>query len=477
MLTNPRKTTEDFPQQIDQHLFNHYAGKILLREEIQLDELTLQTLILHGSFTTIPSIIQKRLNYECNRCHNQKQSLFAMIPCGRCQETHTYCRKCIEMGRVLACEPLYLWNDRQPKWPSHENPCLWEGKLTEVQQRAADRIVQAIQNDEPEMLIWGVCGSGKTEMLFQGITQALQCGKRICIATPRADVVKELYPRLKEAFPEVSMQALYGGSTDKDGSAQFVIATTHQLLRYYETFDVIMIDEIDAFPYHADSSLPFATNRSKKQTSTTIYLTATPRKQQSIQIKKGKLPHVFVPLRFHGHPLPIPQLKMSFSLKKNLRKYLPPPAFIAWLKNRNNERRQLLIFVPTIQLAEQMKKTLGLLFVEKNIIETINHLQTVHSEDPDREDKVNLFREKKLSVLITTTILERGVTFPSIDVVVLDAGHVVFDEAALVQISGRAGRSADDPTGEVIFYHDGKTEAMIDAVYSIIAMNKRGGFH
>src|SRR5690625_7203619 len=88
-------------------------------------------------------------------------------------------------------------------------------------------------------------------------------------------------------------------------------------------------------------------------------------------------------------------------------------------------------------------------------------LVSVHAQDPDRENKVQLFREKKIPMLITTTILERGVTFPSVDVVVFDAGHVVFDEAALVQISGRAGRSPEDPTGEVIFFHDGKPEAKI----------------
>lgn len=57
---------------------------------------------------------------------------------------------------------------------------------------------------------------------------------------------------------------------------------------------------------------------------------------------------------------------------------------------------------------------------------------------------------------------------------VLDAGHDVFDEAALVQIAGRAGRSHEDPTGEVLFLHDGKTNAMVEAVQSIKKMNKRG---
>lgn len=52
-----------------------------------------------------------------------------------------------------------------------------------------------------------------------------------------------------------------------------------------------------------------------------------------------------------------------------------------------------------------------------------------------------------------------------------------FDEAAIVQIAGRAGRSPADPTGEVLLFHDGKTNAMVQAIDSICLMNKRGGFH
>lgn len=452
-----------------------YSGKILLREEIPLSEEHFQKLLVKGCFTAIPSIIHKNFSYECQRCHNQKRSLFAMIDCGRCEKTHVYCRKCIEMGRVLSCEPLYIWNSEEPKWKQHENPCTWQGDLTTLQQAAANRIVRAIQMNESEILIWGVCGSGKTEMLFQGISKALQLGKRICLATPRTDVVRELYPRFTGAFPTVHIQALYGGSKDNDGTGQFIIATTHQLLRYHQAFDVLIIDEVDAFPYHADPSLPFASKRSKKQTSTTIYLTATPRKEQRIQLARKKLPHIFVPIRFHGHPLPIPQLKMCFSLKKNLHKYDIPPTFMTWLKKRHNKERQLLIFVPTISLAENLTEKLGYLLASEEVIRSKEMLQAVHADDSDREEKVKLFRGKQLTILITTTILERGVTFPAIDVVVLDAGHDVFDEAALVQIAGRAGRSPNDPTGEVIFYHDGKTDAMLQATQSIIAMNRRGG--
>src|SRR5699024_9470326 len=115
------------------------------------------------------------------------------------------------------------------------------------------------------------------------------------------------------------------------------------------------------------------------------------------------------------------------------------------------------------------------LLIKASIIKRVHELSFVHAEDKNREEKIKKFRNRDIYFLITTTILERGVTFPSVDVAVIDAGNHVFDEAALVQIAGRAGRSQDDPDGEVIFFHDGKTNAMCQAIDSIKKMNKRGG--
>ncbi|WP_246206627.1 DEAD/DEAH box helicase [Virgibacillus ihumii] len=370
----------------------------------------------------------------------------------------------------MECESLYEWSGPQVEWTTYANACTWHGELTTVQQKAAERIISAITAKESELLVWAVCGAGKTEMLFPGITEALRLGKRICIATPRTDVVRELLPRMRAAFSDVYIQGMYGGSRESDGTAQMIIATTHQLLRFKHAFDVIIIDEIDAFPYHADPSLAFASNRAKKVTSTTIYLTATPRPEHRKRIAMKRLPHIFVPSRFHGHPLPVPSYSMTFSLQKDLRQSTAPKTFLDWAKKRANPNRQLLIFVPTISLTENLIPNLITVLRDTNVT-------AVHASDKDREEKINRFRNKQIQTLVTTTILERGVTFPSVDVAVLDSGHTVFDEAALVQIAGRAGRSPADPTGEVVFFHDGKTEAMIDAVRSIKKMNRRGGFN
>ncbi|SHM96903.1 DEAD/DEAH box helicase [Gracilibacillus kekensis] len=435
------------------------AGKLLLPQEIPLSIPTIAYLQRTNQISQLPSIKQKYNRYQCLRCGNSKQSLFANLPCARCHNRHVYCRHCIATGRVLACENLTIWAGDPPTWPKQIKPCNWKGTLTKHQRQAAETLKNALESRQPEQLVWAVCGSGKTEMLFPVIEAAIKDNLRIGIATPRADVVRELFPRMHQAFPQTAIEALYADSPDRTGTGQLVISTTHQLIRYQEAFDLMIIDEIDAFPFHHDSTLPFLANRACKKVASKIYLTATPRPSQQKQITKKKLPTIFIPVRYHGHPLPIPQPQIEWNLKKKLERGNTPNALQQFMDNRPNIR-QLLIFVPSIAILDKAS--------------TLLNAVSVHAGDPDRKEKVLDFRQKKLDILVTTTILERGVTFPSVDVVVLDAGHGVFDEAALVQIAGRAGRSPEDPTGEVVLIHQGKTNAIEQAIAQIKMMNRKG---
>ncbi|MFC4403524.1 DEAD/DEAH box helicase [Gracilibacillus xinjiangensis] len=440
------------------------SGKLLLRNEINLPEYTIQQLLHSKQLTTIPAITKHLFHYQCNRCTTTKPQHFALIPCARCHTSHPYCRNCLRTGRVLFCEKLYLWAGDEPAWQEQKKPCHWEGSLTKYQLQAADAIQQAVTATGQELLIWAVCGAGKTEMLFPGITTAIKQGKRICLATPRADVVRELSPRLQQAFPNTEMEALYGGTEDRKETGQLIITTTHQLIRYFKAFDLMIIDELDAFPYHNDKSLHQLADRAKKQDATTVYLTATPRKKEKRKIETKKLPVIFVPIRFHGHPLPIPQLMLDIQLRKKLKQSKLPESLSAFIRSRAPER-QFLLFVPTVEMLSQMEGMLA---------EFPLPFTTVHAEDTERKEKISAYRNKQYDLLITTTILERGVTFPSIDVVILDAGHEVFDEAAIVQIAGRAGRSPKDPSGDVLLIHQGKTNAMVDAISQIKQMNRKG---
>lgn len=100
-----------------------------------------------------------------------------------------------------------------------------------------------------EHLVWAVTGSGKTEMLFPMLQKAVLHRDRIALAAPTIDVCTELYPRTQAAFPAVSCGLLYGSGQLKYQYTQILVCTVHQLLKFRRTFDVLVLDECDSFPY------------------------------------------------------------------------------------------------------------------------------------------------------------------------------------------------------------------------------------
>lgn len=449
-----------------------FTNKLLRKEELSLEEQSFQLLWNNGYFKTLPAITKNKTTYICQRCNNSKNHLFGWIPCQRCHTTHLYCRNCIMMGRILQCDYLFEWAKNPYEWPEINESLRWDSTLSDAQQYAAREIVSAVENNE-QRLIWAVTGAGKTEMLFLGLERAFAQGKRVCLASPRIDVVKELIPRFKRVFPNVAIEALHSDETNKSGMAQFIISTTHQLLRFKEAFDVVIIDEIDAFPYYLDPHLQFATKRAKKQHAAMIYLTATPRKNFLRTLKKEKVPIIFVPVRYHLQPLPIPTMLYVHRLTEKIKSNQSIKQVEQWLQRREKQERQMLIFMPSIQQLIDYKAIICQSLLKLHIIQYDDQLDTVYANDDMRENKIEKFRNKELKVLMTTTILERGVTFPSVDVIVLGASNHIFDVAALVQIAGRAGRSEDDPQGLVLYVHDGLTNAMLEAKNMIQMMNHK----
>ncbi|MDU6523400.1 MAG: helicase-related protein, partial [Enterococcus sp.] len=102
-----------------------------------------------------------------------------------------------------------------------------------------------------------------------------------------------------------------------------------------------------------------------------------------------------------------------------------------------------------------------------------SRLTTVFSKDKERLVKVENMREGRYDLLLTTTILERGVTFENISVVVLQASHRVFNQAALVQIAGRADRKGAYSEAEVVFVTSEMTRDIKTAIKEIRNHNQR----
>lgn len=332
--------------------------------------------------------------------------------------------------------------------------------LTSAQAEASDALVEWYKSGESrEAIVWAVCGAGKTEVSYGVIHFALAAGKRVMYAAPRRDVVAELSPRIQSAFPTARCGIFYGGSSERDFGADITLLTTHQAMRFYRLFDLAIIDEADAFPYYGSEALAASVSRALAPGGRTIVLTATPSLGHMARIKAGALPCFKISARHHRHPLPMPAL---IEAGDN-----PTEAVLAELvEARLNSSAPLLVFVPTRHRAPEVAEYLSTFASGKRI-------EWVHSADLRRDTKRRMFARGECDILVSTSVMERGVTVEGVDVIVLDADwEAVFDYRALVQMAGRAGRTASNPTGNVWFICSRTNQHVRTAVEMVDEMNK-----
>jgi len=314
-------------------------------------------------------------------------------------------------------------------------------------------------------------------MIFPLLDRILGGGGRALVATPRRDVVLELAPRLAKAFPNAERAVLYGGSRDRWENAALTLATTHQLLRFQGAFDLVLVDELDAFPYHNDPMLHFAADKCRKPCGKTVYLSATPPPDMQRAVSRGRMPCARVPVRYHQYPLPVPKRLAVPSVRKAIRKGTLPDKLLRSLNGTLSRGAQAFLFVPYIKQVEPVVTLLRSKASRLGI--PADAISGTSSKDEGRGERVTAFRDRTIRLLVTTTILERGVTVPKSDVVIWDADNPMFDSASLVQMAGRAGRSGDDPFGNVYFGAPSWTSAQRQAIRQIRAMNalaKRKGY-
>ncbi|EHM70947.1 type III restriction enzyme, res subunit [Staphylococcus epidermidis 14.1.R1.SE] len=364
-------------------------------------------------------------------------------------KTITYCRRCIQLGRMDSITDICIVKSFQKATKANYQLPF---ELSKQQQYASEAIIQAIKNKN-DLLLYAVTGAGKTEMMFEGIRIARQMGHNIAIVSPRVDVIIEISHRIKDAFIDERIDVLHQSSRQQY-NGHFVIATIHQLLRFKQHFDTVFVDEVDAFPLSMDPQLSNAIQLASKLNHSHIFMTATPPRHFLKQFPPEKI--IKLPARFHRHPLPIPKFKY-FKLKSTRKQNL----LLNLFRNQINQQRFTLVFFNNIAI---MNKTYQQYKMD------IADLICVHSEDNLRFEKIEDLRRGQHKIVFTTTILERGFTMTHLDVVVVDAGS--FQQEALVQIAGRVGRKQQSPSGLVLFLHEGVTLSMILAKRNIISMNR-----
>ena len=371
-------------------------------------------------------------SFVCPRCGNSDPRFLGH------KNGEVYCRKCISFRGEEALE----------KKVSPKNVVLsLDYRLSKEQETLSKQIIENYDKGI-DTLVYAVCGSGKTEISYGIIARSMARGLRVGFALPRRDVVIELYYRLKSAFPHNRIVAVYGGNTTRlEGDC--IILTTHQLYRYPNYFDLLVMDEIDAFPFKGNDVLIAMYKRSLK--GHCVMMSATP-SEAVIKEFQGE-GHAILELRtrFHKHPIPVPKTITVPSIFQLL-------FVIRRLRVYGKEGKPCLIFVPTVEDAELLFQKLSM-FVKGG--------DYVSSKRRMREAIISKFKKGGYSYLVTTAVLERGVTVKGVQVVVYGADDPIYDSAALIQIAGRVGRKKGAESGDVIFLAKEESKSMRKAIKEI----------
>ena len=376
-------------------------------------------------------------NFICPRCGNQDPKYVG------CLNGKRYCRFCITMKGKEA----------ERKRPGHGAVVLnLEYHLSKEQKNISNQIVANYKN-KVDTLVNAVCGAGKTELIYDVIAYCLSLGKAVAFAVPRRDVVIELSQRIHMVFPNNSIVSVYGGHTEKL-IADIVVLTTHQLYRYENYFDLIILDEIDAFPFKNNKLLNAMFFRAIK--GSLIMMSATPSNDVIDYFSQEGRQILELNTRFHRHPLPVPKVIVVIGIFKIF--YL-----VYKLKKFIESGKKVFVFAPTIAKCE---------FIYKMIKNLVKNGTFVHSKCKDRTQKIKKFKNGEYDYLVTTAVLERGVTFKDLQVIIYDADSEIYDSQALIQISGRVGRKIDAPEGEVIFLVNKRTDQITQAITTIENKNR-----
>ncbi|TVT26767.1 DEAD/DEAH box helicase [Salinicoccus cyprini] len=377
----------------------------------------------------------------CHRCGNTSKKYFYSYDAPFDGSRVTYCMKCINLGRSDSMTPLRCNPTVRRKTAS---PYTLDFELSSQQAYASDRIMDALKTGR-SLLLYAVTGAGKTEMTFQSIEWAREAGLNVAFISPRIDVVKEVHIRLGQAFVSSGIDLMYDG-VKQVHDYQFTVCTVHQLFNFIDHFDFIIVDETDAFPLPEDPILMQAIRRASTRAATLIFMTATPSRQLIREVGKDGV--ITLPRRYHGHDLTMPKM-VWHDIRRDISRDRAPKKLMNLIRDILDAERFVLVFVPEISLMEALFKVIHEVFPES---------AAVHSGDPERNHKVEKMRNKEIKVLLTTTILERGVTFDRLDAIIVHAER--FNMESLIQMCGRVGRKQTDPVGNIWFFAHYQTDGI-----------------
>jgi primosomal protein N' (replication factor Y) len=236
----------------------------------------------------------------------------------------------------------------QPELKSYPKP-----ELTSDQEAIFSEILKGVHSKQfSPFLIYGVTGSGKTEIYLRAIEEVLNQGREAIVLVPEISLTPQLLSRFKSRFGE-NLSLLHsklgrGERYDqwrriRKGDVKIALGARSAIFAPFKNLGIIIVDEEHDPSYKQEEKLKYhakdlAVVRAKQDEAMLLLGSATPSLESFHNTERGKIRLLTLPERIAGKPLP----RVEVVDMRNEKVLLSEKVRAALQKNIGNKKQSLL---------------------------------------------------------------------------------------------------------------------------------------
>lgn len=311
-------------------------------------------------------------------------------------------------------------------------------KLTDDQNRAIEEILEDCNSKKPmNRLLNGDVGSGKTVVAATAILNCIKNGFSSILLAPTTVLAKQHFETFTKLFKELNVEIELCISSEKkisDADNKLIIGT-HAILydmTLPKDLNLVIIDEQHRFGVEQREYF----KREGKLSPHYLTMTATP------------IPRSLTEIFFGG--LDVSEIREKPKGRIEVKTYYTPTKkrleCFEWIREKiiaSKRTDQAFVIYPLIEETEKStrKSILNEYEILTEIFKGLN-VKYLHGKlkEKEKNELLEEFREKKIDVLISTTVIEVGIDIPDATIMVIEDAER-FGLAQLHQLRGRVGRS------------------------------------
>ncbi|MDQ6596908.1 primosomal protein N' [Bacillus salipaludis] len=232
--------------------------------------------------------------------------------------------------------------------------------LTEHQQKAIGPILNSINEDQHEVfLLYGVTGSGKTEIYLQSIQDCLEKGKEAIVLVPEIALTPQMVNRFKGRFGNL-VAVMHSGLSAGEKYDEWrkilrrevsvVVGARSAIFAPFENLGIIIIDEEHETSYKQEDMPRYhardvAIKRAETYNCPVVLGSATPSLESFARAQKRVYKLLSLPSRMNNQALPsVEIIDMREELREGNRSMFSRSLFDK-LKDRIEKKQQSVLFL------------------------------------------------------------------------------------------------------------------------------------